>query len=151
MTRVFSGIQPTGEVHLGNLLGALRNWVRDQHTADFHILRRRPPRPHRAAGPGRAVHAGSWHSCCSPSGSIRRWPGSSRASSVDEHTGLAWTAWSAMAAVGEPRRTQFKDKSDGAALQPGGLFTYPALMAADICCTTPITSRSATTSASTSS
>ncbi|HEY5886954.1 MAG TPA: hypothetical protein VIT24_04455, partial [Acidimicrobiales bacterium] len=32
MPRVFSGIQPTGEVHLGNLLGALRNWVRDQGT-----------------------------------------------------------------------------------------------------------------------
>jgi tryptophanyl-tRNA synthetase len=34
MTRVFSGIQPTGSVHLGNLLGALRNWVTDQHDAD---------------------------------------------------------------------------------------------------------------------
>ena len=34
MARVFSGIQPTGEVHLGNLLGAIRNWVVDQHEAD---------------------------------------------------------------------------------------------------------------------
>ena len=34
MPRVFSGIKPTGEVHLGNLLGALRNWVSDQDTHD---------------------------------------------------------------------------------------------------------------------
>jgi len=34
MARVFSGIQPSGSVHLGNLLGALRNWVADQHEAD---------------------------------------------------------------------------------------------------------------------
>ena len=34
MTRVFSGIQPTGDLHLGNLLGAVRNWVDDQHDAD---------------------------------------------------------------------------------------------------------------------
>ena len=34
MPRVFSGIQPTGDIHLGNLLGALRNWVSDQHEAD---------------------------------------------------------------------------------------------------------------------
>ena len=34
MTRVFSGIKPTGNVHLGNLLGALVHWVDDQHRAD---------------------------------------------------------------------------------------------------------------------
>ena len=34
MPRVFSGIQPTGELHLGNLLGAVRNWVEDQNRAD---------------------------------------------------------------------------------------------------------------------
>ena len=34
MSRVFSGIQPTGDLHLGNLLGAVRNWVEDQRAAD---------------------------------------------------------------------------------------------------------------------
>ena len=34
MTRVFSGIQPTGELHLGNFLGAIRNWARMQHDTD---------------------------------------------------------------------------------------------------------------------
>ena len=34
MSRVFSGIQPTGDLHLGNLLGAVQSWVRDQHEAD---------------------------------------------------------------------------------------------------------------------
>ena len=45
MTRVLSGIQPTGETHLGNYLGAIRNWVRDQHVhesyhpiVDLHAL-----------------------------------------------------------------------------------------------------------------
>ena len=34
MSRVFSGIQPTGDLHLGNLLGAVQNWFRDQREAD---------------------------------------------------------------------------------------------------------------------
>ncbi len=34
MARTFSGIQPTGDLHLGNLLGAVSNWVRDQHERD---------------------------------------------------------------------------------------------------------------------
>ena len=35
MSRVFSGIQPTGDLHLGNLLGAVQNWVEDQRSADW--------------------------------------------------------------------------------------------------------------------
>ena len=57
MTRVLSGIQPTGDIHLGNYLGALRNWVADQHEhdafygiVDLHALTV-------AAGPGRARRA----------------------------------------------------------------------------------------------
>src|SRR5204863_1250483 len=38
MPRVLSGIQPSGEVHLRNLLGAIRNWVRDQHEESFHLI-----------------------------------------------------------------------------------------------------------------
>ena len=55
MTRVFSGIKPTGPVQLGNLLGALRHWVGRPGRRRHHLLRGRPARPHRAPGPGRAA------------------------------------------------------------------------------------------------
>ena len=38
MARVLSGIQPTGDLHLGNLLGAVRNWAEDQHRADSYFV-----------------------------------------------------------------------------------------------------------------
>jgi tryptophanyl-tRNA synthetase len=133
MTRVFSGIKPTGPVQLGNLLGALRHWVADQHDADavycvvdLHALtlpqdpaelRRRTLELAQlliAIGidPERSTLFVQSH--------------------VPEHTELAWIL-ECNAAIGELRRmTQFKDKSDGAEFVSAGLFTYPALMAADI-------------------
>jgi tryptophanyl-tRNA synthetase len=133
MARVFSGIQPTGEVHLGNLLGAIRNWVVDQHEADslYCVV---------------DLHALT----------IPKEPGEVRDSTlrmaqmlmaigldpevctlfvqshVPEHTELSWLL-ECTVSFGELRRmTQFKDKSDRADFISGGLFTYPALMAADI-------------------
>jgi tryptophanyl-tRNA synthetase len=133
MTRVFSGIQPTGPVHLGNLLGALRRWVAEQGDAesifcvvDLHALtipqdpaelRRRTLELAQlllAVGidPERSTLFVQSH--------------------VPEHTELSWML-ECTAAFGELRRmTQFKDKSDGADFVSAGLFTYPALMAADI-------------------
>jgi tryptophanyl-tRNA synthetase len=56
MARVFSGIQPTGELHLGNYLGAIRRWVAAQHTddaihcvVDLHAIT--VPRTRRTCGP----------------------------------------------------------------------------------------------------
>jgi tryptophanyl-tRNA synthetase len=133
MARVFSGIQPTGEVHLGNLLGAIRNWVVDQHEADsvYCVV---------------DLHALT----------IPKEPGEVRDSTlrmaqmlmaigldpdvctlfvqshVPEHTSLTWLL-ECTVSFGELRRmTQFKDKSDKADFVSAGLFTYPALMAADI-------------------
>jgi tryptophanyl-tRNA synthetase len=133
MARVFSGIQPTGSVHLGNLLGALRNWVEDQHTADcifcvvdLHALTvPQDPRQLRATSlelatlllavgidPDRSTLFVQGH--------------------VPEHTGLSWLL-ECTASYGELRRmTQFKDKSESAEFVSAGLLTYPALMAADI-------------------
>ena len=133
MTRVFSGIQPTGEVHLGNLLGALRNWVRDQHTADslycvvdLHALTV-PQDPVELRSTTRQLAQLLLAVGIDPAVATLFVQ-----SHVDEHTGLAWIM-ECTAAVGELRRmTQFKDKSDGASFVSGGLFTYPALMAADI-------------------
>ena len=53
--RVFSGVQPTGNLHLGNYLGAITHFVALQETLRLHLLRRRHARDHRLAGSGRAA------------------------------------------------------------------------------------------------
>ncbi len=133
MARVFSGIQPTGDVHLGNLLGALRYWVEDQHEADsfycvvdLHALTTpQDPAELRArtlSGAQLLLAVG-----IDPDVSTLFVQ-----SHVHEHAELAWIL-ECTASFGELRRmTQFKDKSDGAQFVSAGLFTYPALMAADI-------------------
>jgi tryptophanyl-tRNA synthetase len=131
--RVLSGIQPSGAVQLGNLLGALRNWVDDQHQADsfycvvdLHALtvpqdpeelRRRTLELARLL-----VAVGLDPDVCTLFVQ----------SHVPEHAQLAWLM-ECTASMGELRRmTQFKEKSDGKDFISAGLFTYPALMAADI-------------------
>ena len=132
--RVFSGIQPTGSPHLGNYLGALRNWVdlQSRHRAfycivDLHamtlpwdpeLLRRQTLETAAsllAAGvdPGRSVLFVQSH--------------------VQAHSELAWIL-SCVARMGELRRMiQFKEKSKGQTESVGvGLFTYPILQAADV-------------------
>lgn len=133
MTRVFSGIKPTGPVQLGNLLGALRHWVADQDEAsgvfcivDLHALTV-PQDPvelrERTLELARLLLAIG----IDPERSILFVQ-----SHLSEHAELSWIL-ECTASFGELRRmTQFKDKSDGAEFVSAGLFTYPALMAADI-------------------
>jgi tryptophanyl-tRNA synthetase len=133
--RVLSGIQPSADsFHLGNYLGALRNWVQlqdsteafycvvDQHaiTLDF------PPdlRHNTLASAAQLLALG-----VDPQRSTLFVQ-----SHVPEHVQLSWVL-ECVARFGEASRmTQFKDKSqrDGAAGSSVGLFTYPVLMAADI-------------------
>ncbi|MCU0269081.1 MAG: tryptophan--tRNA ligase [Acidimicrobiales bacterium] len=133
MTRVFSGIKPTGPVHLGNLLGALQHWVTDQAEADsvycvvdLHALTV-PQDP--------SVLRATTLELAQVLLAIGIDPDVSTLfiqSHVHEHAELSWIL-ECTAAVGELRRmTQFKDKSEGAEFVSAGLFTYPALMAADI-------------------
>lgn len=133
MTRVFSGIKPTGPVQLGNLLGALRYWVTDQAEADtifcvvdLHALTV-PQDP--AELRNRTLELAQLLLA------IGIDPAQSTLfvqSHVPEHAELSWIL-ECTAAFGELRRmTQFKDKSDNADFVSAGLFTYPALMAADI-------------------
>jgi tryptophanyl-tRNA synthetase len=133
MTRVFSGIKPTGPVQLGNLLGALRHWVADQDAADtmfcvvdLHALTV-PQDP--AELRSRTLELAQLLLA------IGIDPDRSTLfvqSHVPEHTELSWIL-ECTAAFGELRRmTQFKDKSTDAEFVSAGLFTYPALMAADI-------------------
>ena len=133
--RVLSGIQPTGEPHLGNLLGAVRWWVADQRegdcfycVVDLHGLTvPGEPAERRAASTTMAtllLAAGLDPDACTLF----------LQSHVPEHTQLAWLL-ECTASFGELRRmTQFKDKTarEGEEAARVGLFTYPCLMAADI-------------------
>ena len=131
--RVFSGIKPTGRVHLGNYLGALRHWVDDQHRADsfyavvdLHALTVEHDPAELRAMTGELVRLlvaiGLDPAVCTLFVQ----------SHVAEHTALSWIM-ECTASFGElSRMTQFKDKSQGRESVSAGLFTYPALMAADI-------------------
>jgi tryptophanyl-tRNA synthetase len=131
---VLSGIQPTGDTHLGNYLGAIRNWVDDQHAhdafycvVDLHAITiPQPPAELRAKTLAMAtmlLAAGLDPEVCTLFVQ----------SHLPEHNQLGWIM-ECNAAIGELQRmVQFKDKS---AKQTGfissGLLTYPALQAADI-------------------
>ena len=131
---ILSGIQPTGTFTLGNYIGAVRNWAKLQDqfdclymVADLHALtvRQEPAalRRHTREAAAMLLAAG-----IDPAQSILFIQ-----SHVPAHTQLNWILC-CNAQFGElSRMTQFKDKS---AKHPdnvnGGLFTYPALMAADI-------------------
>jgi tryptophanyl-tRNA synthetase len=132
MTRVFSGMKPTGDATLGSLLGALRNWVADQNpdafycVVDLHAL----TVPHEPVELRRQtlelatlfLAVGLDPEVCTLFVQ----------SHVHEHTELAWLL-ECTTSYGElGRMTQFKDKRDRAEFVSAGLFTYPALMAADI-------------------
>jgi len=135
MTRVLSCIQPTGGVHLGNYLGALRNWVGAQHECDaFHgivdLHALTVPQEPGAVGRSTTELAAILFA-------VGLDPDVATVfvqSHVAEHSQLAWIM-ECTVSIGELQRmTQFKDKS---AKQVGGfisagLLTYPALMAADI-------------------
>ena len=134
MARVLSGIQPTGDIHLGNYLGAIRQWTADQHAydsfycvVDLHALTR-PQDPYELRAKTREtvlvlIASGLDPDVCTLFVQ----------SHVTEHTQLSWLL-ECVASMGQLRRmTQFKDKSKGGEESVRvGLFTYPVLQAADI-------------------
>ncbi|MEW6278866.1 MAG: tryptophan--tRNA ligase [Candidatus Eremiobacterota bacterium] len=133
MARVFSGIQPTGAIHIGNYAGALLNWVRMQDEmdcifciVDYHALTV-PFEP--AEMPRKVLDAALDILACGVD------PGKARLfvqSHVPEHTELTWIL-SCVAPMGELNRmTQFKEKSERLDSVNLGLYAYPVLQAADI-------------------
>jgi tryptophanyl-tRNA synthetase len=133
VTRVFSGIQPSGDLHLGNYLGALRRFVVDQHEhdslfciVDLHAL----TLPHEVAALGRkTLEAAAMYVAAGLDPDVCTLFVQSH---VHEHAELSWLM-ECNAAFGElSRMTQFKDKSARGEFVSAALFTYPALMAADI-------------------
>jgi tryptophanyl-tRNA synthetase len=133
MARVFSGIQPTGEVHLGNYLGAVRRWVAAQHTddaihciVDLHAITV-PQDPAELRAKTLELTQVLVAAGLDPEVTTLF-----AQSQVAEHAELGWIM-ECTAAFGELRRmTQFKDKADRAEFVSAALFTYPALQAADI-------------------
>jgi tryptophanyl-tRNA synthetase len=135
VTRVLSCIQPTGEVHLGNYLGALRNWVTGQHDADaFHgIVDLHALTVTEAPG----VIGETTVRLAAMLFAIGLDPDVATVfvqSHVVQHSQLCWVMECTVSFGELSRMTQFKDKSakrEGDFIS-AGLFTYPALQAADI-------------------
>jgi tryptophanyl-tRNA synthetase len=134
MNRIFSGIQPTGNLHLGNYLGAIRNWVALQHDyecifciVDLHALTL-PQNPDELRQATREVTAAYIAAGIDPERCIIF-----NQSTVSAHAELAWLLGCLTPLGWLNRMTQFKEKApkqrDSAGL---GLYAYPVLMAADI-------------------
>jgi tryptophanyl-tRNA synthetase len=134
MNRIFSGIQPTGNLHLGNYLGAIRNWVALQRDfdcifciVDLHALTQ-PQDPAELRASTREVTAAYIGAGIDPEHCIIF-----NQSMVSSHTELAWLLGCLTPLGWLNRMTQFKEKAGKQRDMAGlGLYAYPVLMAADI-------------------
>ncbi len=134
MSRIFSGIQPSGELHIGNYLGAVQNWVRLQEgrdatffcVVDLHALTGNyEPSDLRRRRHEMAVSLLA--SGLDPERCTLFFQ-----SAVPQHTELAWI-FNTVTPLGElERQTQYKDKSARQESVLTGVLTYPVLQAADI-------------------
>jgi len=131
--RVFSGVQPSGDLHLGNYLGAFRRWVEGQNeglnifcvvdmhaitvTQDSKVLKEK------------SLEVAAMLMACGidPEKSILFFQ-----SQNPDHANLAWILNCYLSMGQLSRMTQYKDKSENKEFVSVGLFDYPALMAADI-------------------
>jgi tryptophanyl-tRNA synthetase len=130
---VLSGIQPTGDFHLGNYVGAVRHWADDQHAHDsfFCVVDLHALTEEHDAGT-LATKTREMAAFLLAAGLDPEVATIFVQSHVPEHTELSWLL-ECVATFGElSRMTQFKDKSAGRESVSAGLFTYPVLMAADI-------------------
>jgi tryptophanyl-tRNA synthetase len=133
MTRVFSGIQPSGELHVGNYLGAVQNWVKLQYEhdclfciVDLHAITQ-PYEVATLAARTLEMAVGLFAAGLDPEKCVVFVQ-----SHVAEHTELNWLL-NTVAPLGElERQTQFKDKSQRQESIPAGLLNYPVLQAADV-------------------
>lgn len=131
--RVLSGMQPSGDVHLGNYLGALRSWAQDQYehdafycVVDLHALTLEHDASTLAE---RTLDLAMWLLAAGIDPDVSTMFVQSH---VHEHAELAWVL-GATATYGElGRMTQFKEKGSRSDTVRAALFTYPVLMAADI-------------------
>ncbi len=135
MERVFSGIQPTGGVHIGNYLGAIRNYVKLGESygsraiyciVDYHAM----TIPYETALLGRRTFEVALVNMAAGLDTDK--VALFVQSSVPEHTELAWVLTTQMPVGDLSRMTQYKDKAQKYESVKAGLLMYPVLMAADI-------------------
>jgi len=133
MSRIFSGIQPSGELHIGNYLGAVKNWAELQRSyesffciVDYHAITI-PYEPEDLRVRTREMMVSLLAAGLDPSKSTIFVQ-----SMVPEHTELAWI-FNSVTPLGElERQTQYKDKASRLESVPAGILNYPILQAADI-------------------
>jgi tryptophanyl-tRNA synthetase len=133
MPRIFSGIQPSGELHIGNWLGAVQNWVNLQRSyesligiVDLHAITGKYDKD-TLAQRTRDMAIGLLAAGIDPEQATLFVQ-----SHVPQHSELQWLL-NSVTPLGElERMTQFKDKSQKFESVPAGLLNYPVLMAADI-------------------
>ncbi|HWC72726.1 MAG TPA: tryptophan--tRNA ligase, partial [Gemmatimonadales bacterium] len=133
MTRIFSGIQPSGELHIGNYLGAVQNWVRLQTqydslfcVVDLHAITQDYD-PKQLASLTIDMAVSLYAVGLDPDKCIVFVQ-----SHVAEHTELNWLL-TTVTPLGElERQTQFKDKAQRQESILAGLLAYPVLQAADV-------------------
>src|SRR6266550_4370184 len=133
MSRIFSGIQPSGALHIGNYLGAVKNWAELQHKyesffciVDYHAITV-PYEPADLRARVADMALGLLAAGLDPSKCTLFVQ-----SKVPEHTELAWI-FNTLTPLGElERQTQFKEKASREESVPAGLLNYPVLQAADI-------------------
>lgn len=132
MARVFSGVKPSGDPHLGNYLGAFERWALQQQpdhlycVVDLHAMTVAYDVDELRA---QTLNMATWLLAIGIDPDVATLFVQSH---VREHAELAWIL-NCVATFGElGRMTQFKEKSEGRESVSAGLFTYPALMAADI-------------------
>jgi tryptophanyl-tRNA synthetase len=133
MARVFSGIQPSGELHIGNYLGAVQNWVTLQHqhdclfsVVDLHAITQ-AYEPASLSQRTLDMAIGLLAAGLEPARCTLFVQ-----SHVAEHSELNWLL-KTVTPLGElERQTQFKDKAQRQESVPAGLLNYPVLQAADV-------------------
>jgi tryptophanyl-tRNA synthetase len=133
MPRIFSGIQPSGELHIGNYLGAVKNWVHLQRVhpsifciVDYHAITI-PYDPEQLRVRRRDMAVSLLAAGIDPDVATLFVQ-----SAVPEHTELAWI-FNTITPLGElERQTQFKEKAQRQESVAAGLLNYPVLQAADI-------------------
>lgn len=130
---VFSGIQPSGNLHIGNYIGAVRQWVRGQDdglnifcVVDLHAITV-PQDPKTLAAKTREISALILAAGVDPKKSLLFVQ-----SHNPDHANLGWVLNCYLSMGQLNRMTQYKEKSEGKESVSVGLFDYPALMASDI-------------------
>ena len=131
--RVFSGVQPSGDLHIGNYLGALKNWVQiqDDYECIYCIVDLHAITTHQEPGKLRA----SIEKLAAQFLAVGIDPAKSAVivqSSVHAHAELAWLLTCVTPVGWLQRMTQYKAKAASAEAVGDGLLQYPVLMAADI-------------------